>query len=472
MRDLEGQIANMSSRWMTGGSAASAAPADWPQADATDLALIALAGQALTFLFEPVAPTLNVRPPLPMLDAPTLNPEQRALYHRAAKAVAQSSVWKDALVWLAAARGYALSPADWMPATVHVDAPEIYLPWMNWLEGSQTRADDAPLSAENWNDWGWRERLRALWSLRHADAPAALALIEMFAAKEPADRRVVLVQTLSNNLSQNDALYLQSLANDRSDRVKTIAAALLARLGFVSMKAEDLAELVAFFKISETGIFKKTRQVVPNKLKTDAQKKRRSELMAATSLAAFARGLGFEPVQLIQNYDFSADDNLSSELVALTVETGAQDAIAALIATQEKAFTLHSNDLSRVLDVADANTRQNWIDRYARSNSAADYQGLAQLAGHDVGCIGPTTLRAAPVIRQIDAALRKMMQKPDSPLDYYLSHALDAISMLATQDGAAYLIALFTSGENARLASDPLLDILHFNVALKGNAGP
>ena len=59
----------------------------------------------------------------------------------------------------------------------------------------------------------------------------ARGLLAGHLAASPADERVTLVETLGEGLSGEDAGFLVSLATDRSERLRKVAAQRLARLG-------------------------------------------------------------------------------------------------------------------------------------------------------------------------------------------------------------------------------------------------
>jgi hypothetical protein len=129
---------------------------------------------------------------------------------------------EQGIISLLAARGYAAHPADWMPGPNCDWAPEVYAPWVAWAEAARGEAATAGgdvLTVETYDDWPWAERRATLSKLRRDDPAAARHIIAAKADSEPAERRLSLIEIFAHRLEAADAPVLETLRQDRSDRV-------------------------------------------------------------------------------------------------------------------------------------------------------------------------------------------------------------------------------------------------------------
>lgn len=90
--------------------------------------------------------------------------------------------------------------------------------------------DDEEVAREVWEEAGPRSRTAVLESLRKRDPDKGRAWLEEVWSKEKAEVRQAFLETLAIGLSDADLPFLESLSNDRSEKVRTIAGGLLARL--------------------------------------------------------------------------------------------------------------------------------------------------------------------------------------------------------------------------------------------------
>jgi hypothetical protein len=146
MDDLTDTVARLRAAWMAGGTARKHCPPDWLQAvgdgPQAELALAALAGQALHTVFRPTpGGPLVARAPLPRLAHPpvsdTLRPRLRRLL------TAHPAMLPHLLAFLAA-RGVTMHPADWLPAKRAEALPPLYTPWIDWVNGGPVPPKSAP----------------------------------------------------------------------------------------------------------------------------------------------------------------------------------------------------------------------------------------------------------------------------------------------------------------------------------------
>ncbi len=334
-------IARMRDRWFAGGSAFDIAPATWrdllPAQDGllSETTLLALAGQAFQVACSPAAPAaFRSVVQLPELALPTL-PAQARVYFRIALKECATNLQVGTLLDFLAGRGYAVHPLDWMPSSGDMDVPAAYAPWADWVAsrdaGGPASADE--LTEDNWDDHYPASRRAALSRLRRRDADAARALLEKKVAAETAEKRLRLVQVLEIGLGEGDVPFLQALSSDRSGKIKTFAASMLARLsvgaGDEERQKEDAAELADFFE-TRTGLLRRRRSILPKKLKTGAQERRRQGLFDACSLSALAVQLGLSEAELVEQWSFNSVTSVDTMFVALAVRTASDATVIRL----------------------------------------------------------------------------------------------------------------------------------------------
>ncbi|MBK6705223.1 MAG: hypothetical protein IPG56_16655 [Caulobacteraceae bacterium] len=257
MRDLDASLAQLRNAWIAGRPAIESAPTAWRDAIGEDeLALIALAGHASDVLTQRAPGTALIdRPLLPHLNAPFVPESLRGRFRRLLARPQNLPSLERYLIAFISARGLAAHPADWMPDAKDDWAPDLYAPWLDWIR-ADTRAaapSDDEISSENYELWSWTERRRALAALRARDPAAALAIIAAKAGAEPAERRVRLIELMQVRLSETDAEFLETLAKDRSDRVRALSRGFLARLGRAGDTAALAAELAEMMSLEKSG---------------------------------------------------------------------------------------------------------------------------------------------------------------------------------------------------------------------------
>jgi hypothetical protein len=150
MDELGDLLSRLRSAWMSGGGAQKHCPPEWlpfigdgPQAE---LALAAIAGQALQAVFRP-APggPLTSRELLPPLALP---PAPDALRPRLRRLIGAHSAMLPRLLVFLASRGVTMHPADWLPAKRAEAIPALYAPWIDWVNGGEAPSKRVAKSPE------------------------------------------------------------------------------------------------------------------------------------------------------------------------------------------------------------------------------------------------------------------------------------------------------------------------------------
>lgn len=449
-------------RWTMGGPASSLAPHNWQgglqgqNPEESELRLLALAGQYLGLCVAPTPPGgLTALPDIPPLALAVLPDSLASLARRCLKALKESQAQRD-LVCLLAARGYAVHPADWMPSRQDDAVPDAYAPWRDWAErvaGSSTQRHDShdELTEANWADWWPAARRIALARIRAQDPARATALLAARAAGEGAEVRLKLIECLRTGLNAADIPYLESLSSDRAPKIKALAASLLARLGHGSGNDADAAELAGFFAIQTKGLLRRTQVLTAHKIKTPAQRSRRSALLAQVDFDSLARALGVSSEALVALWPFGEDAHADHEFVASAEQSAAAPVIDALFARLMAEPKILVPAILALKPRLDTDRCRAFAQRLlgAAGSRFADALAIAG-AGAELDQIMET--RAGKAL--IDAVSGPQDIAPD----------IRALAAIASQSAAR--AALDQLSHAGLTASDPRLDLLRLNAAL------
>ncbi|MEM7425964.1 MAG: DUF5691 domain-containing protein [Pseudomonadota bacterium] len=480
MAEIEHSYERIKASWMTGSSAVRHAPDEWRdlvavEAVESELRLVALVGQALQLALDPVpAQDLVAMTDVPRLAYPVLPDQARPRFRRLFEA-ARSDRWQEStLLRFVAARGYVAHPADWMPSPRDEDVPEVYLPWLGWQAaqdtGRMSEHEPVALTAENWDYFTPAERRAELSALRRSDPSAAGSLIEAKAPDLPAEQRLRLVELLAENLSAEDADFLKSLLADRSGKVKTLAAAFLARLGQGVDAGELETELAGFLKLGKKGLLSRKLKVSANKLKTDAQRRRRAELFEQVALQGLSRALNVSEGDFLEAWAFN-DAQATASLCAMVAVTGS-DACA-----HRFAGLLVENGLSGQVPVVAE--RLEPADRASLAaaivgTTEADLTDAVLCAGDRLGELQGAEIMRSPAVQELGRAVEKFSAEESSAGRTRRENAvaidLYALGLLADAPAASGLLREMTDA--GLMAIDPKLEMLRFNESLPKREDP
>ncbi|MDR2678282.1 MAG: DUF5691 domain-containing protein [Zoogloeaceae bacterium] len=482
-KDFLRQFAVLRDNWLVGGrAAATLAPEDWrvflAKADAEEgeRRLLALAGQVWDLALRPMLPKdARGRKDLPALALPTLPETLRSLF-RGALVWGRSHAREKLVLRLIEQRGFSAHPLDWFPTTD--DAPDLYTPWLDWRSGPADAADgnfpaDAQeadqLTEETWDLFYPAQRRLLLKNMRRSRKSSdpgqtpqgencrpqrcrpqdrARELIAACAGRESAENRLALIAVLETGLSEEDVPYLQSLANDRSGKVKALAARFLARLRHrkEGESDPDLAEFADFFEFSRKGIFGRARVVVAKSVKSQAQATRRVQLFERISLLEFAFALGLREDELIDGWQFGQGDQKDKKgqqwpvdpLFAQMVVTSAADEEVIRFAERLLAQEEMHPALLTLLPRLDRDRQQKVMTRilaHPGASSVVDANApIWQLTKIEYGNLaGPKEILASPVYQSLKAELAK--ETTDALATLALS-ALNALAVVASAEAA------------------------------------
>jgi hypothetical protein len=468
MDDIETSLARIRGAWTAGGSALDHCPAAWRGAvssEAAECAMIALAGHASAVMFRPAPPSpIEPRPLLPALAVPTIPDAVRSRVRRVLARKAADAL-EQPLVELVTARGFAMHPADWMPAPRNDWAPDLYAPWLDWISGEDKSAPASELTIETYDQWSWAERRVELAALRRRDPGLARTIIAAKAAAEPAERRLKLIELLEAGLSTEDGEFLTSLANDRSDRVRALASAYLARLGWQTDLDALAAELAEMVEVQKVGVIKRRHQLVIKPLKTKPQNARRSELFKLVSVAALARALQVEEAQLLESVPDGTEEGIA-DFVQMVAMTGSNQARRHLLdrMIDDTAFSLaYAQPLGPRLSPEERRA----ILPAVLARDAELFATTLVLMDRTLGEAPLSALAKSPGYAALESAVASLPQADDKTrpsIDTMLEATLTRLALLADAAAAAEIIRRVTS--RGLSPADPRLEHLHTTAAM------
>lgn len=463
-------LARMRDCWFAGGAAFPLAPDTWRDLAAPndpptrEIVLLALAGQAFQVGHRPAPPEFVANAPLPDLPLPVLPDAARPLFRATLKDFDQHGL-SERLLGFVASRGFVAHPLDWMPKSATTEAPDIYAPWVDWIarrEADHTMPEDQ-LSAENWDAFFPAARRSELSRMRVHDPAAARALLEAKAGSEPAEARLRLVQVMQTNLQTDDRPYLESLLADRSGKVKSLAAHLLARLGVgVGDDAEKAAahdELADFIEAKKSLILRK-RRLAPRTLKTAAQERRRAELFDLCTLRDLAARFETDEAGFVEAWTFGADDDVDAHLAALAARTGSDTVLPvtmkSMIAAGRDALA-HAAPLIARLSPSDGFALQMAALKTLDSDRLDTFQAHAP----SFSTLDTQDLSALPIVKTL---LKDGAGTENAGNRYRMEKSLRLIAFLARREAAGDLVErLVAAGLSP---AEPCLNPLRLNAAL------
>jgi hypothetical protein len=312
-------------------------------------------------------------------------------------------------------------------------------------------------------------RRAALAALRARDPGAARAIIAAKASSEPAERRVMLIETLETGLSDQDAEFLEALANDRSDRVQALALLYLARLGR-RVDADALTtELADMLEIRNSEAPRRRIQLALKTLKSAAQNARRRDLFKLVSLAGLARALRLTEEEIVETAPAGAPEGVEA-FVQMVAATGSDRACRMLLdqILDDEALPLAC---ARPLGSRLTREEQRALQPRIMKRDAEMFQTTLTLMGRALGEAPLPALLAAPdyaaLISAVEAA-RGEDEAQRRAADAMLETALSRLALLAAAPAAAALLARLTA--SGLSSTDPRLDLLHLNAALTTEA--
>lgn len=340
----------------------------------TDPARIALVIAAQRLRFErpaggQAAPAPTAAQQMHADARPIIQPPVRRALTRLSNAVAKGDAARvmQAAVAQIAAAGQRPHPFDlpWLmphlkgnPACLGL-AERAYLA----LTEKATTADQpsllhAQITAENWGDFPKGHRRAFLMKQRAAAPAAARALLESVWKSEPAPVRGELLEALAVGLSPDDLPFLEALAGDRADSVKTAAAGLIARVPGTPAHAARLAEAAACFqkvsgikslmsRIGFSGVagevtFVAPKGSMPGQSAATQQAAATAALFDGLGLGDLATATGTSTAQLLAA--IGDDDTLIAALMAAAVARG-DDANHTLLFDHKVQVLVHCSDL-------------------------------------------------------------------------------------------------------------------------------
>ncbi len=486
--DLQ-RIEQLHQRWLVGADSAAIPleqlPEGWQPllegepSERRALITLALCAQQQTLLFEPEAThDLKARPDLPQLEFPVLNDTLRPLFRRSLEAIRkQQTVSVDHLLKLLLHRKIVAHPADWLPSA-NDQVPNAYWPWCQWVSNELTshqHAEDEVITAENWDDFFPAERLARLTQLRRHDSDAARELISQCAAKEPADKRLKIIEVLGTKLNQYDSEFLQSLTLDRSRKIAQLATQYLMRLGIGQEHIDGeegespAKELAEWYEVKTTGIFRKRTVLVPRKLKSKKQQSIRSEQIQIIPLLDLSSALGITTEELVSIWQFSENrDHDNYAFVSNAANTLADDLIHKLLTSAINQLDESQQMLSYIQlllpRLEQGYRKQTMLELLQTKASKLTFTECLGFIDTPIDEISRKLLVATSAWKNLVTAIQQDMEKGVYVDNYYTQNELTALGLILPQHTAEEVFSELVN--LGLLQADPILDCLKLNMQL------
>lgn len=475
---LTAAIERLVARWLVGGDAPADAdlPAEWRGALPPDdeLALLAMATQARQYVLAPIVPA-SAQPglALPMPTLALLPDPLRLRFRRLVRSVPASTL--AALLHMLAARGCMAHPFDWRPQPDHDDLPEVYAPLRAW-EAAQRAPRRSAGDHDDWDTLLPSERRRLLQRLRAEDPAAARERLASGLAGLSAEHRLPLVETLAISLTTDDLPLLESLAGDRSEKVRQVAARLRARLGLrVALAPEEEAEVRTWFDVGRTGLIQRRTKVTLTPLKTRPQHAARCARLAQLGWSDLCALLGLDADALADAWTLADEDDPAIFVCAAqTAPDRTAHALLRRVLSGELALPMTVEVqaaidaiLARLSDAARADLMRELLD------AAGVFDGYAALLALMPGTSGVATdlrrLQRSPRWRAYEQARERHLADGGGAGIRFAQDTAALAALLSHAAAQALLRALVDAGIPP---GDPALDALHLNVELPSGAAP
>lgn len=475
MTELFNALDTLATRWLVGGGSQLPLPAVWQEPLAglppqeQELAALALYAQARQFLSQPALPAgSRGGVPLPPLPLPTLPDALRRRFRRLLAAPAARELL-PATLQLMASRGWIAHPYDFMPSATSAPLPAAYAGLRLW--SAETPVAATTIDADNWDEFTPAQRRSLLLAQWQSDAAAARAVLVARFAGEGAEQRVSLLEMLSLCLSQDDAEFLQSLASDRSEKVRNLAQTLLARLGEKRPLAdEQLAELREDFEFIRSGLLRRTINVAMAVKKNGAQRATRRTRLQNCSWSQLCSALQMQGPALIEAFRF--EGRLDEAHFVDCALRSAPDAevvqLSRRLLLEDPARELCCA-LSDLLPHLDGATRIELATTcLARGSALRDFSEILALAGGPLPDRHPLDLvHASRHWRRVEGLIQEQLKPEIDQALPALAEELWAVALLISASNAETLLARLI--QRGLPAASPLLEPLHFNARLPSN---
>lgn len=311
------------------------------------------------------------------------------------------------------------------------------------------------MTAENWGLLPPHGRYRDLAALHRSDPAAARALVAAVAPGLAADQRLRMLETLRPALGAGDADLLEDFAADRSSKVQALVRRQLAGLGRMTNGTVDaLAEVGDYLKTKRVGLIARGTAVGAVKLKTNAQRARRGDILGRLALDGLAGALDLAADALVEHWDFGDATDVLFNVVAAS----GTDAQATRFATRALEHGVEVPEAVR--DRLDDATRAGFAVRVLADDDWHLPSTRAWLA-RPVGQLDVTALAGAKHLPELVG--RAVAE--DKPAEAAkVAAALAFLGHALTRDAVSQLLDNLTKA--GLMVVDPRLTLLRLNAAL------
>ncbi|PTX56774.1 hypothetical protein C8N43_1436 [Litoreibacter ponti] len=366
---------------------------------------------------------------------------------------------------LAQARGYVAHPCDWVPSAMSdYQFPELYVPWAVWLaeQGYTPFYIGVPLTEANWDRWKPDPRRAAFRHLRRRDRAAGDALLMGPGAKAPAAERLDLLREIGSGgifygLYPDDVPIVRHMLNDRSEKVRDLAAEKLAEMDGLETRADHARVLARHFKVQGRGPSPKLNgddTALKVVVSPELHEPNMMRHIHSTDLETLAEVLGLTPMELVCAID---PENFKSDFWGFLMRTRDMKIRAAYLHRLAEAGL---ETPGRAVPDGEAELAQ----RALEVALASEYPSTVfDTLGDKAGTLDVATVRRISHFRRFASSITEELETGGLPVNIQYD-PLRIVAFIASKDAAAELLQ-----EALDLGMDPdnpRLTMLKFNLAL------
>jgi hypothetical protein len=357
---------------------------------------------------------------------------------------------------LAEARGFCAHPSDWVPDfDDDPQHPQLYQPWVDWLsENGQTPFHEGNnLTAENWDRWKPKPRLRAFCRMLREDQQSSFDLLMAVGPLQPAATRLALL----GEINAGGAFYgnyprqvpmLRYFLADRSAKIRAVAEEKLKNMNGLETEEAHADELAKHLRVSDGSV---TYEEPPAPYTQPY-----SRNFACTTFDLLAKAISLSPRDLARQSDLG---RLGSDFMLLITLTGDVETRSIVASRMLEEFPPDHIPIRMFREVA----RALW-ERGLRAQFDSEYPTpVFEFPGAKAGSLDIALIRQIKHYSRMTPSVTQELETGKLPVNE-MYDPLRILALVASRDATKELL------QEARAAgiaeNNPRLTMLKFNMAL------
>jgi len=357
---------------------------------------------------------------------------------------------------LAEARGFCAHPSDWLPAfDDDPQHPQLYQPWVDWLSenGLTPFHEGNSLTAENWDRWKPRPRLRAFARMLREDQQSCFDLLMAVGPSQPAGTRLALLGEINaggafyGNFPRQVPMLRYFLA-DRSAKIRAAAEEKLKNMNGLETEEAHADELAKHLRVGDGSVTYRE----PPAPHTQPY----SRHFACTTFDLLAKAIGLGSHDLARQSDLA---KLGSDFMLLITLTGDVETRSIVTSRMLEQFPPDHIPSHAFREVA----RPLW-ERGLRAQFDSEYpSSVLEFPSAKAGSLDIALIRQIKHYSRMTPSVVQERERGELPVNN-MYDPLRILALVASKDAASEML------QEARTAgiaeSNPRLTMLKFNIAL------